>query len=250
MKIFTRFVAIIVMVLLGISTLDASEMATSKAPMMTDKQQKKGRKMPSNFRAVKLSKAQILQDSKSKIYCKKCGMTLPMFYRTNHSAVVRGKVEQYCSIYCLVEAMRTCSTISDIKVVDNTSLKFIDATKAFYVVGSSKPATMAAKISKYAFGLQADAQAFAKSFGGEVMSYANTLALAKADYAKDTKQKLKRQAKGAKKGEMIYKKMCQPITQRFTTAADAKAYIKAHNSCANLRGKALQAVGLYLKDLR
>jgi hypothetical protein len=47
---------------------------------------------------------------------------------------------------------------------------------------------------------------------------------------------------------MIYKKKCQPIEEKFTTAAEAKAYIKAHNACPGLKGKPLQAVGLYLKS--
>ena len=211
---------------------------------------KKGIKMPKDFRTVPAIQAQILQSGEQKKYCPKCGMTLSMFYRTNHAATVDGKVQQFCSIYCMVEAMHAGAKVTDIRVVDNTSLKFIDATRASYVVGSSKPATMAANISKYAFADKSKAEEFAKKFGGKVMSYADTLARAKADYEKDTAKKLMRQAKGAKKGKMLYEKKCKPITKKFATVSEAKAYIKASNSCGDLKGKSLQAVGLYLKDIK
>jgi len=205
-----------------------------------------GMKMPKNYRAVPFAKAEILQDGKEKMFCPKCGMTLPMFYRTNHAATVDGKVQQFCSMYCLVEAMNDGAKVENVKVVDNTTLKFIDANKAFYVVGSSKPATMAKKVSKYAFGTKEAAEDFAKKFGGKVMSFDEALAIAKKDFESDTKAKNMRQAKMAKMGEEIYSKKCKKIDQKFKTAAEAKAYITENNVCSNLKGKALQAVGLFL----
>jgi len=206
----------------------------------------KGLHMPKNYRAVPFAKAQILQEGPDRLYCVKCGMTLPMFYRTNHAAKVDGKTEQFCSMYCLVEEMNSGKKVSDVRVVDNSTLKFIPAAKAFYVVGSSKPATMAKKVSKYAFGTEAAAQAFAEKFGGRVMAYDAALALAQKDYESDTAAKKMRQAKAAKKGAMIYKKRCQPIAKTFKNVAEAKAYITANNVCGDLKGKPLQAVGLYL----
>jgi len=197
---------------------------------------------------VPMAKAQILQDGKDKMFCTKCGMTLPMFYRTNHAATVDGKVEQFCSIYCLVEAMESGAKVSDVKVVDNSTLRFIDASKAFYVVGSAKPATMAKKVSKYAFGTKEAADKFAVEFGGKVMGYGDTLAGAKKDFQSDSKAKKMRQAKAAKKGEMIYKKLCKPIDQKFASVAEAKATIAANKQCGYLKGKMLQSVGLYLMN--
>jgi nitrous oxide reductase accessory protein NosL len=110
-----------------------------------------GKKMMRMFQAVPKGKATLLQEGKAKAFCPECGMTLPMFYKTNHAATVDGKVKQYCSMHCLVEDMQKGSKPSDIKVVDVESLKFIDASKAFYVVGSSKKGTMT-MVSKYAFG--------------------------------------------------------------------------------------------------
>jgi len=202
--------------------------------------------MPKNYRAVPFEKAEILQSGETKMFCPKCGMTLPMFYRTNHAAKVDGKMQQFCSMYCLVEAMNSGAKVEDVKVVDNTTLKFIDANKAYYVVGSSKPATMAKKISKYAFGTKEAAQKFAKEFGGKIMSYQEALEIAKKDFQSDSQAKKMRQAKAAKKGEMIYKKKCQKIDKKFKNVAEAKAYIKANKVCGDIKGKPLQAVGLYL----
>jgi nitrous oxide reductase accessory protein NosL len=235
MKLFKTVIVLVAIVALAMTGVQAGEM-------------KKGMKMPTNYRMVPMAKAQILQDGKDKMFCTKCGMTLPMFYRTNHAATVDGKVEQFCSIYCLVEAMESGAKVSDVKVVDNSTLRFIDASKAFYVVGSAKPATMAKKVSKYAFGTKEAAEKFAVEFGGKVMGYGDTLAGAKKDFQSDSKAKKMRQAKAAKKGEMIYKKLCKPIDQKFASVAEAKATITANKQCGYLKGKMLQSVGLYLMN--
>jgi len=202
-------------------------------------------KMPKNFRMVPMAKAQILQKGKAKMFCPKCGMTLPMFYRTNHAATVDGKVEQFCSMHCLVEEIKSGKKVTNIQVVDNTTLTFIPAKKAFYVVGSSKPATMST-VSKYAFGTREAAEAFAKKSGGKVLSFDVALTMAEAAYDKEAAMITKRQAKAAKMGEKIYRKKCKPITKTFTTAAEANAYIKSSKACGDIKGKPLQAVGLYL----
>jgi nitrous oxide reductase accessory protein NosL len=206
-----------------------------------------GKKMPKNYRMVPMDQAELLQSGNAKMFCPKCGMTLPMFYRTNHAATVDGKVEQFCSMHCLVEEMNSGKKVSDIKVVDNSTLKFIPAQKAWYVVGSSKPATMS-KVSKYAFGSKEAAEKFASENGGKVMNFADTLALAKKAYEKEAAMIAKKQAMMAQKGKAIYEKMCQKIDGKFQSAAEAKAYIATHNSCPGVKGKMLQAVGLYLKS--
>jgi len=223
------FFALLALVLVANAGLDMPKM-------------QKGMKMP-YFRAVSLDKAQILQDNQAKIFCVKCGMTLPKFYKTNHAAKVDGKIEQFCSMHCLVEEINSGKNVTDIQVVDNTTLKFIPVDKAWYVVGSNKPATMS-QVSKYAFGEKAAAEAFAKNFGGKVMRFKELLAQAKASFEKEKKMIAIRQAKMAKMGEKIYNTKCKKIEQKFHSPAEAKSYIKAHNSC--LEGKALQAVGLYL----
>jgi nitrous oxide reductase accessory protein NosL len=140
----------------------------------------KSEKMPTRFQSVDVSQAEILQDGKEKSACHVCGMNLPMFYKTNHSATVDGKIEQFCSIHCLANTLKQGKKVEDIKVVNNEDLKFISAKDAWYVVGSSKSGTMS-KISKYAFAHKEKAEAFAKDFGGKVMNFDSALAEAKKE---------------------------------------------------------------------
>ncbi|RRS30432.1 MAG: hypothetical protein P794_07065 [Epsilonproteobacteria bacterium (ex Lamellibrachia satsuma)] len=205
------------------------------------------KKMMKMFQAVPKGKATLLQEGKAKAFCPECGMTLPMFYKTNHAATVDGKVKQYCSIHCMVEDMQKGSKLTNIKVVDVTSLKFIPAEKAFYVVGSRKKGTMTA-VSKYAFASKAEAEAFAKANGGKVTDFKGALEAAKADFAKDSKMIAKKQAMMAQKGKMMYGKMCQKTDKKFASTAEAKAFIIDNKLCKGLNGKQLQAVGLYLKN--
>ena len=130
----------------------------------------KPKTMPKMFQAVAKGEATLLQEGKAKAFCPECGMTLPMFYKTNHAATVDGKVKQYCSIHCVVEDTQKGSKLTDVQVVDVTTLKFIAADKASYVVGSAKKGTMT-MVSKYAFANKADAETFAKTNGGKVVDY-------------------------------------------------------------------------------
>jgi len=206
-----------------------------------------GKKMMKMFQAVPKGQATILQDGKTKMFCPECGMTLPMFYKTNHAATVDGKVKQYCSIHCLVEDMQKGSNVTDIKVVDVTTLKFVPVQKATYVVGSHKKGTMT-MVSKYAFANKADAEAFAKANGGKITDFKGALEAAKADFSKDSKMISKKQAMMSQKGEMIYGKMCQKTDKKFASTAEAKAFVIGNKLCKGLNGKQLQAVGLYLKN--
>jgi copper chaperone NosL len=203
---------------------------------------------PGNFRKVSMDKVQILQTGKAKMFCPICGMTLPLFYRTNHAADVSGKTHQYCSIHCMhEEAMLEGKEIQKPRVVDNTSLKFIDAKDAYYVVGSNKPATMSA-VSKYGFADEEKAKEFAKEFGGEVMGYEKVSALVSKGLKADIAMIKKRQAKAASMGQKIYQKICKQTPTRFSTVADAKVYLQESGVCGKLQGKQFQQVGLYLAE--
>ena len=102
-------------------------------------------------------------------------MHLQTFYKTNHAAETKtGTKKQYCSLHCVVHDNEINKTdLLNLKVVDTHSLKFIPASKAFYVVGSSKPGTMS-RTSKYAFAKKSQAEAFAKKFGGKIMNLHDT----------------------------------------------------------------------------
>ena len=214
------------------------------AAMKSEGQPKKMMKM---FQSVSRGEATLLQKGEAKAFCPECGMTLPMFYKTNHAATVNGKVKQYCSLHCVVEDMHKGSKLLDIRVVDSNTLKFIDASKASYVVGSNKKGTMST-VSKYAFANKADAEAFAKANGGKVVDFKSALETAKADLEQDSAMISKKQGMMTQKGEMIYGKMCQQTDKKFAATAEAKAFIVKNKLCQGLNGKQLQAVGLYLQS--
>ncbi len=206
------------------------------------------KKKMKNPRAVPMAKATILQDGKNKMFCPICGMTLPMFYKTNHAATSNGKDHQYCSIVCSVEdAVVNGTKLTNFKVVDNSTLKFIDSKDAFFVVGSKMPGTMSV-VSKYAFGTEAAAKKLVAKKGGEIMKFDALYALVKKSLDKDMKATKKRQAKAAKKGAKMYKKMCKKTDKRFTSVADAKSFLKKSGICGKIKGKKHQAIALFLSN--
>jgi hypothetical protein len=202
--------------------------------------------MHKNYRAVALKKATLLKSGKEKMYCSVCGMTLPMFYRTNHAADHDHIHDQYCSITCMIEdAIVNGKKLTNFKVVDNTTLKFIPSKNAYFVVGSKKPGTMS-MISKYAFGTKEAALKFQHDNGGKIMRFNQLVEFVKKTQAKDMEVTKKRQAKMIKKGALIYKKICKPTAKKFTSTSQAKAFLKESKICGNIKGKKLQAIGLYL----
>ncbi|MEN8303300.1 MAG: nitrous oxide reductase accessory protein NosL [Campylobacterota bacterium] len=203
-------------------------------------------KMMKMFQSVNPNEATLVQTNKSKKFCPICGMTLPMFYKTNHSAIHEEAAKQYCSIHCVVEDKEiNKSNLKSIKVVDVSSLKFIPANSAIYVVGSKKKGTMST-VSKYAFANKSDAEKFAKANGGKLMSYSEAYTEAKKDFPKDSMMISKKQAKAAGMGEKMYNKMCKKTDKKFSSTAEAKAYINENRLCGDIKGKKLQAIGIYL----
>lgn len=213
------------------------------------------------YQSVPMEKAQLLQESESKMYCPNCGMNLPKFYKTNHAVKLNdGSVRQYCSIYCLVEEMELTvlrgkkDSVEKIMVVDVPSLKFIDAKKAHYVVGSKKKGTMTAT-SKYAFKNESDAKAFASKNGGEVVSFDEAYKVALTDFAKDTAMVYKkRSSKMYKMGKKLYENKCDKKKMEALdahTMGDMKELIKAEKVCGEgLSDGQLQGIMLYWWDVK
>ncbi len=135
------------------------------------------------YQSVPAKDAILVQKGEHRESCIICNMDLKTFYRTSHAAETKkGTKKQYCSIHCVVKDNEINKTdLKNLKVVDNKSLKLISAHKAFYVVGSSKPATMS-RTSKYAFAKKSDANNFSKKFGGKVMNFYDTYTVAMKDF--------------------------------------------------------------------
>lgn len=194
------------------------------------------------FQSVPSTQATLIQAGDAKQYCPNCGMDLAMFYKTNHTH----KNHQYCSLHCLFEATRG-NIPSDAKVVDTASLAFIDAQKAFYVVGSDMPGTMSMN-SKYAFANLEDAQKFVSKNGGKIMNFQEAYQIAGEDFQKDSAMiKSKRENGVYATGQSLYETSCQKIDLRqFKTVGDLKASLK--QSCRLESEKEYHAVALYLWD--
>jgi nitrous oxide reductase accessory protein NosL len=198
-----------------------------------------------NYRTVPIKDATLLKTGKEKMYCSVCGMTLSIFYKTNHSADHDHIHDQYCSITCMIEDMIVNGKdLTNFKVVDNITLKFIPSQDAYFIVGSNKPGTMS-MVSKYAFDSKNTALKFQKANGGKLMNFNNLVKLVKKAQAKDMKATKKRQAKAIKKGSKIYKKLCKPTNKKFTSTAQAKSFLKSSKICGKIKGKKLQAVGMF-----
>lgn len=135
------------------------------------------------FQSVPLDKAILLQSGEAKTSGAVCGMNLPMFYKTNHSATVDGEVKQYCSLHCVAEELINNVPLENIQVVDVEGLEFIDASRAFYVVKSRQKGTMS-QVSKYAFANSDDAKKFAGKYGGKIVTFDQALEIAKKDFKK------------------------------------------------------------------
>lgn len=199
-----------------------------------------------DFRSVQKADAVNVQKGKNKDFCPVCGMTLHHFHKTNFAATSSGNESQYCSLICLVEdEIVNNKKMTNIRVVDNLTMKMIDAKKASYVVGSNKPATMSA-ISIYGFGTLDGAKKFAAQNGGDVKDFEAIYSMVKSTQAKDMAATKERQANASKNGAMMYEKMCKKTDAKFKSIADAKAFLIESNICGDMDDKKLQVIAIYL----
>ncbi len=191
------------------------------------------------FQSVSADEAQLLQSGPGKLYCPTCGMNLVKFYKTSHAM---GN-HQYCSMHCLVDDN---AETGGAQVVDVTSLKFIPAAGAHYVVGSSVKGTMT-MTSKYAFAAQADAEAFAGKNGGEIMTFAAAEAMARKALDKENQMITKKRSKMAEKGAKIFATMCSDADlPQFSSIAEAKIHLATSGVCGELNDGQYQAVAIFL----
>jgi len=168
----------------------------------------------------------IIQDGKGREYCPVCGMNLKKFYKTNHAVVLKsGEKLQFCSMHCLIDDYdKIKNSIKNILVIDVESDKFIDAKKAFYLVGSKVEPTMSS-ISEIAFSKEESAKNFAKEFGGKVMSFDEAFEDGKKRFEKDSQMiEGRKEMKIYPMGEKLYKQHCKPIDKsKYDTISSLKA---------------------------
>ena len=206
------------------------------------------------FTKMATIKPTLIQDGKEKHWCPICGMKLKMFYKTSHTSKLQnGTKRQYCSIRCLVVDMQEHKiNLNAVTVVDAKTQKLINANGAFYVINSTVQGTMSKK-SKLAFALKTDAQEFIKKYKGNIITFDTALKSAqkslKSDVAMVNKKKKK---KVYPMGKKIFEKKCnQDIDpNNYIEINELKSALKNDKLCKPLKEKRLQAVTLYLWEVK
>ena len=196
----------------------------------------------------------LVQQGKEKPWCPICGMSIKKFYKTSHLAMLQtGKNRQYCSIRCLaVDMQKNDIDKKTIQVIDAKTEKPIDATSAFYVVGSKVFGTMS-KVSKLAFKDREDALNFIKHYKGKIVSFDTALTMAQNSLNSDITMILKKKEKKIyPMGKKIFEKRCnQNINPKnYIEINRLKSDIKNFKLCKPLKEKQLQAVALYLFEVK
>jgi copper chaperone NosL len=128
-------------------------------------------------------------DIKQSQNCKYCGMDRQKFdFSRMLIEYDDGTSTGVCSLHCAAVELATNidKTPKAIKVADFGTKNLIDAEKAFWVLGGSKPGVMT-KRGKWAFEKKDDAEAFIKTNGGTLTSFDDVIKAAYTDMYEDTK---------------------------------------------------------------
>jgi nitrous oxide reductase accessory protein NosL len=207
-----------------------------------------------SFSKVASKEPLLVQKGHEKHWCPVCGMNLKMFYKTNHTSQLLNKTQrQYCSMRCLVMDKEEYGIeSSSIQVIDASSEKLIDASSAYYVLGSKVKGTMS-KTSKFAFAQESDAKIFAKKYKGKVVSFEVAMKSAKETLVSDTESiKKKKVKKIYPMGKKIFDKKCSKDIDatNYIEINELKADIQNNKLCKPLKEKQLQALALYLWEVK
>ncbi len=207
-----------------------------------------------NFSKKASVKPLLIQKGEAKQWCPVCGMNIKMFYKTSHiSKLHNHKDRQYCSMRCLtVDMQEQKIDKNSIRVVDAKTQKYINAEKAFYVVGSSVRGTMS-RVSKLAFEKKEDAKKFIKKYKGKIVSFDSALAMAKSSLKSDIVMiSKKKEKKMYPMGKKIFEKRCKNDINpnNYIEINELKAAIKKRKMCKSLKEKQLQALSLYLWEVK
>lgn len=133
--------------------------------------------------------AYAMEDVKEMQSCSYCGMDREKFA---HSRMLieydDGSKMGTCSLHCAAIdlALKMDKSPVMIGVADYNSKKIIDAEKAYWVLGGSKPGVMTAT-AKWAFETKEDAEKFIQENGGTLATFEDAIKGAYDDMYQDTK---------------------------------------------------------------
>jgi nitrous oxide reductase accessory protein NosL len=121
--------------------------------------------------------------------CPYCGMDREQFA---HSRVLiiydDGSEVGLCSLHCAAVdlSLKLDKTPKSIEVGDYNTKKLVDAEKAIWVIGGTKPGVMS-KNAKWAFEKKEDAESFAKYYRGKISMFDQAIKVTYQDMYTDTK---------------------------------------------------------------
>ena len=127
--------------------------------------------------------------------CKYCGMNCQQYAKSRMLVEYDGHPPQAtCSLHCAaVElAFATNRRLKSIQVGDFVTTEMINAEKAHWVIGGSKPGVMT-KTGTWAFNQRKDAETFVQENGGKIGDFAEALDAIYADIKSNIKTISKKQ---------------------------------------------------------
>lgn len=149
---------------------------------------------------------QAQEDVKASPSCHYCGMDREKF--ASSRVLIEyddGSTLGTCSLHCaaLDLAVSLDKAPASLKVADMASKKLVEAERASWVLGGSKPGVMTRR-AKWAFAERGAAEAFAKEQGGAVVGFEEAMKATYEDMYQDTKmirERRKTMRRKAKEGE-------------------------------------------------
>lgn len=133
--------------------------------------------------------AQAQEDIQKQTSCKYCGMDRAKFAQSRMLIEYEdGTIVGTCSIHCVAVdlSLNIDKTPKTIGVGDYNTKALIDAEKAVWVIGGTKPGVMTKK-AKWAFAEKGAAEAFAKENQGNVATFDEAMKATYEDMYADTK---------------------------------------------------------------
>jgi len=130
-----------------------------------------------------------LEDVQKQPNCKYCGMDREKFaFSRMFVEYDDGSVLGTCSIHCLAVdlALNIDKTPRSIQVGDFNTRNLIDAEKAYWVIGGSKPGVMT-KQARWAFWKKEDAEKFIQENGGTLATFDDAMKATYESMYGDTK---------------------------------------------------------------
>lgn len=194
------------------------------------------------------------QKGSEKLWCPISGMSIKKYYKTSHTSKLQnGTSRQYSSMASLAkDDLEYGVDTNSVQVVDVKSEQLINAKSAFYVIGSDVQGTLS-QVSKLAFLKEEDAKSFIKEYGGEITNFEKAFEKAKKSLKEDEKFfKNIKVKKTYPMGKKIFEKLCnQDIDPTmYLEINELKADIKDNNLCKKLDESKLQALALYLWEVK